>query len=270
MVQFHSFLQDVYQGEYMKFKVISQLICVSALSILSTASFATKWEDSAKVSGFARAFLTGEAIADASITVLETGLIIKTDSSGRFGPFYHPIGKPVTLELSKFGYMTTQSGTILIPPEGLTSPYDNITFQVPTTTVYYLLASMIGATLDEKSCHVTATITAYHKTLDDLPQGEENAVVYLQPSIQPATFYFDIFKEGPLKDKTYPFPTGITKTSADGGVAFFNVPPRPEPYHIIAIKEGVQFTEAQFLCRAGKFINVSPPRGPMALNQPPH
>jgi hypothetical protein len=58
----------------------------------------------------------------------------------------------------------------------------------------------------------------------------------------------------------------LNKTSEDGGVAFFNLPPRDEPYVISAEKSGVKFTEAVFTCKKGVFINISPPRGPMKLN----
>lgn len=221
--------------------------------------------DSAPVSGFARSFLSGEVIPDATVTVLESGLSLKTDKNGRFGPFYHPIGQRITLEITKSGYVTTQSATVTVPAEGLTGPYDNITFQVPSTYVFYLLSKSVGAALDDESCHVTATVTAFHKTMDDIPQGEKDATVMLEPAIKAQPFYFDIFTSGPLKGKTYPFPTGLTVTSDDGGVAFFNVPPSEKPYRMIAVKSGVRFTEAEFMCEKGKFINLSPPRGPSAM-----
>src|SRR5579871_2055260 len=75
--------------------------------------------DTAPISGFARSFLTGEVISDATITVLETGLTLKTDKNGHFGPFYYPIGDKLTLELSKFGYINTQSATVTVPQQGL-------------------------------------------------------------------------------------------------------------------------------------------------------
>lgn len=243
-----------------KYSVLAASIAVSLINVAEA-----RFVDSAPVSGFARSFLSGEVIPDATVTVLESGLSLKTDKNGRFGPFYHPIGQRITLELSKSGYVTTQSATVTVPMEGLTGPYDNITFQVPSTYVFYLLSKSVGAALDDDSCHVTATVTAFHKTMDDIPQGEKDTVVMLEPSIKQAPFYFDIFTSGPLKGKTYPFPTGLAKTSDDGGVAFFNVPPRDKPYHIVAMKEGVQFTDAEFMCEKGKFINLSPPRGPSAL-----
>jgi hypothetical protein len=235
------------------------------IATLTSIAAEARYVDSAPVSGFARSFLTGEVITDASVTVLESGLTLKTDKNGRFGPFYHPIGDRLTLQISKSGYATTQSATVVVPKEGLVGPYDNITFQVPSTYVFYVLSKTVGAKLDDESCHVTATVTAYHKTLDDLPQGEKGAVVMLEPSIKERPFYFDIFTSGPLKGKTYPFPTGLTVTSDDGGIAFFNVPPRNKPYRIVAMKAGVQFSDAEFMCEKGKFVNLSPPRGPSVL-----
>lgn len=238
------------------------LIALSFLFIDS--SHAVIKEITAPVSGFARSFVMGTPLADATITVLETGLKIKTDKKGNFGPFNYPVGKPITLLFEKFGYKTTQSGTIIVPSNGLNGPYDNITFQIPSLETYYLLAAVVGAKIDDNSCHVTSTITAYHKTMDDDPQGEEQAKAVLIPYVNETPFYFDIFTSGPLKGKTNPFTKGLVQTSEDGGVAFFNLPPRVEPYTLTAVKSGVVFSEAHFICRKGMFINISPPRGPMA------
>ncbi|RDI36461.1 carboxypeptidase regulatory-like domain-containing protein [Aquicella lusitana] len=247
-------------------KVIPNALLAAACLSSSLDVFAAN-NGTAPVSGFARSFILGTPLSDATITILETGEKIKTDKQGHFGPIQYPVGKSITLVFEKFGYKTTQSGTVIVPPAGLTGPYDNITFQIPSIETYYLLAGIVGAKIDENSCHVTSTIIAYHKTLDDIPQGEAGAKVTLTPYVNETPFYFDIFKNvpGPLKDKTNPFTKGLTETSEDGGVAFFNLPPRDEPYTISAVKSGVVFTEAQFLCRKGAFINISPPRGPMAL-----
>jgi hypothetical protein len=238
------------------------LSCLTAF--VSHPGFAAATDGTAPFSGFARAFLTGEVLDNATITILETQQKFQTDADGKFGPINYPIGNPITLVISKDGYIQTQSATIVMPKEGLIGPYDNITFQVPSNYVYLFLKTAIGATENPGDCHVTATVLAYHKTMDDLPQGEENATVSLTPYVKQTPFYFDIFKSGPFKDKTYPFPTGITKTSKDGGIAFFNVPARAEPYRMTAAKDGVVFSDAYFICRKDVFINISPPRGPMA------
>ena len=245
-------------------KLLFILLMSMSMIVISNHAFATLQDETAPVSGFARSFVLGTPLADATITILETGLKMKTDSKGRFGPIFYPVGKPITLLFEKFAYKTTQSGTIIVPPGGLTDPYSNITFQIPSLETYYLLAAIVGAKIDENSCHVTTTITAYHKTMDDDPQGEVNARVSIAPYINETPFYFDIFTTGPLKGKTNPFTKGLLQTSEDGGIAFFNLPTRDQPYIISAIKAGVVFSEAQFQCRKGAFINISPPLGPMA------
>lgn len=239
------------------------LTFIFLMTVIANA-FASK-EGFAPVSGFARSFIMGTEIADATITILETGEKIKTDHHGKFGPFDYPIGKPITLMLEKWGYHATQSATIIVPREGLTGPYNNITFQVPSTEAYFLLSAIVGAKEDPNACHIATTITAYHKNMDDDPQGEENAVVSLSGHLDQPVFYFDIFSSGPLKGKTNPFTKGLTATSEDGGLLIFNLPPREKPYVMTAAKPGVLFTETQFLCRKGAFINISPPQGPMAL-----
>tara|TARA_R110000868_G_scaffold244441_8_gene500764 strand:+ start:2066 stop:2830 length:765 start_codon:yes stop_codon:yes gene_type:complete len=246
---------------FKQLSLITAIICLPTLCGLSTAA-ATR---TAPVTGFARSFLIGLDLANAKVTVLETGHKFRTDKRGHFGPFQYPVGQPVTLLFEKWGYKTTQSSTIMVPRGGLAGNYDNITFQAPSLETFYFLSNIVGATIDDNSCHVTSTITAYHKTLHDVPQGEENAVVTLTPAVNEVPFYFGIYESGPLKGKTNPFTRGLTKTSEDGGVAFFNLPPREQPYVMSATKNGVKFSEALFICKKGSFINISPPRGPMVL-----
>jgi len=238
---------------------------VLAIATLTFTTQTIAMVQTAPVSGFARSFIMGTEIANATITILETGEKIKTDKHGKFGPINYPIGKPITLQLEKWEYRTTQTGTFIVPKEGLNGPYNNITFQVPSIESYYLLSAIVGASEDPNSCHVAATITAYHKTLDDDPQGEADATVTLSARLPAPAFYFDIFQSGPLKGKTNPFTKGLKKTSEDGGLLIFNLPPQDRLYTISAEKAGVMFTQAQFWCRKGAFINLSPPQGPMVL-----
>jgi hypothetical protein len=97
--------------------------------------------------------------------------------------------------------------------------------------------------------------------------------VYINPPLpsgSPPPFYFGAFgaNAGPLRNLTDPFIIGLTKTSWDGGVVFFNVPPLSNsdgdflPYTITAEKEGVNFSPAIALCRPGIFVNCGPPWGP--------
>jgi len=238
---------------------------MSLSALLAFSNHAAASEKAAPVSGFARSFLLGTELSDATITVLETGLKLKTDEHGRFGPFLYPVGKPLTMVFNKWGYKTTQSDTVIVPKEGLTGPHNNITFQIPAIETFYMLDLIIGANLDDEKCHVVTTIIANGKTLNDVPQGEENAKLVLSPAVNEPVFYFGIFKDGMFKGKTNPFPKGLTAATEDGGAGFANLPPRDEPYTITAIKDGKKFSSAQFICRKGAFINISPPRGPMVL-----
>lgn len=248
------------------------ILAASLLTIVSHAANPTaataanvKSIKVAPVLGFAQSFLTSAPIPDANITVLETGKVFKTNNKGEFGPILYPVGKRITLVFEKGGYKTTQSATIKVPKEGLTDTYHQISFQVPSTLTFRIFAYIIGATVDENSCHVATTITAKHKTLQDIPQGEIDAYVTLHPKVDVKPFYFDIFKIQPVFNKTNPLTKGLERASEDGGVAFFNLPPSDNLYTISAKKEGLKFSSAQFICRKGAFINISPPRGPSVI-----
>jgi len=218
----------------------------------------------APVGGFTRNFVTTDPILNAKITILESGETITTDNTGHFGPIDWPIGKPITFVIEKIGFRTTQTATMIVPPEGLTSKYNNFSLQPVDSFTFALLTSILGEKLDESKCHVATTVLGFHKTLEDLPQGEKESQIVLMPFSSETPFYFDIFKDGPLKDYPNPFTKGLTQTSADGGVVFANLEPRDDYYTLTAIKPGVGFTQTKFLCRKGVFINVSPPLGPMA------
>jgi hypothetical protein len=241
-------------------KIYKLLPFIALLSHFAYASTGT-----APVSGFARSFIFSSPIEGATITVNETGKTVTTDSEGRFGPIDYPIGKLITLTLSKWGYKTTQSATIIVPKEGLTTRYNNITFQVPSIQTFYILSKLIGATMNDNDCHLTTTVTHYHKTMDDIPQGIPGAQLSFLPKVQARTFYFDIYRSGPLIHKTNPLTKDLTATSEDGGAAIFNLPPRAEPYILYAEKPGVKFTKVMFICKKGAFINISPPQGPSEI-----
>lgn len=216
----------------------------------------------APVSGFARSFLSWAPLQDATITILEKGTQLKTDSNGLFGPFQWPVGEPLTLVLEKEGYQTTQTATITVPPEGLNEPFHNISFQVPSDFAVSLFTYAMGVSVDKNACTIAATITAFNKTMLDVPQGEADAKAVLSPSSEVKPFYFGIFESGLFKHKTNPFNRNLTETSMDGGVIYINIPPRDEPYTLTAVKEGVCFNQVTFFARRGVFVNLSPPLGP--------
>ena len=226
------------------------------------------FKPTAPVTGFAKSFMSSEPIADATITVLESGQQYKTNTDGRFGPIKWPIGSPITLVFEKEGYHKTQSATVIVPAEGLTGPLREISFQVPSHFAFAFMVKATGVTIDPKACQVTGTVTAFEKHLGHLPHGEAGVTVTLTPDTGIKPFYFGIFHWFPLKHKTNPFLRHLTETSADGGFGFLNVPPSEIPYTVTAKKEGIIFSTATFIAnKEGTFINLSPPQGP-ASNTP--
>lgn len=242
-----------------------KLISAIFLSILITQTTIAA-PSTAPVSGFARSFGSGDVITDAKVTILETGENVQLNSKGEFGPIQWPVGKPITFVVEKIGYRTTQTATVIVPPEGLNTDYNNFSLQPVDYFSFGMIAVAMGVTLDENKCHLATTVAAFHKTIKDLPQGEKDATVTLIPNPTSATpYYFDIFKDWPLKNYPNPTTRGLTQTTEDGGVIFANLEPRDEPYVLMAYKPGVSFTQMSFICRKGMFINASPPRGPVVL-----
>ena len=99
---------------------------LSAITLFAAEPSEASAPGMAPVSGFARSFILGSEISNATITILETGKKLQSDNHGKFGPFDYPIGKPITLVIEKWEYHTTQSPTVIVPPEGLTSPHKNL------------------------------------------------------------------------------------------------------------------------------------------------
>lgn len=224
----------------------------------------------ALVSGFARSFISGQPIVDATITVLENDqLQFKTDSSGKFGPFEWPVGTSLTLVFEKpgsfwSGYKKIQTATLTVPPEGINNEnfLKNISFQVPSNMAYKFLSFAMGETEDPLACQIAATVTPPNTTLDDIPQGVEGVTVSLSPKVDAKTFYFGIF---PIIRKTNPFIKTLKATSLDGGVAFINVP--PGDYTMKSEKDNIPFSEVKIKAREGMIVNASPPQGPTMLQE---
>jgi hypothetical protein len=219
----------------------------------------------APISGFARGYVTGDPIPEATITVLETGRTLKTDRDGKYA-FHHPVGARLTLQLTKLGFEPVQTDTVVVPASGLTGPHDNIALQALLKLEYELFQAAIGMRPDPRMCHVATTIAAAGKTVYDHFQGEPGARLVLDPEAPTPAFYFAAFGDkGPLAYQSNPFVRTLEATSQDGGAAVFNLPPRDELYTLTAVKPGVRFSEAKIWCRPGSFINVSPPRGPTVI-----
>ncbi len=229
------------------------------------------------ITGFAQNFVTDARIGNATIKVLETGKFYKTDADGSFS-FCEKIGQVMTLTLNKRGFHEVQSATYIVPTQGFQGPYNEITFQVPGGLTYqfmkFVISSLRKIKLDPNKCTVVTTITAYHKTLSDDPQGVPDAKISIHninysnitvDNLKP--YYFGIIKFGPLKGKSNIFTSYLTKTSLDGGVLIYNLPAQTEKnlYVLSAIKANKEFTNIKVWCRAGALINVSPPDGPTVL-----
>ncbi len=208
-----------------------------------------------------RVLASRQPIPEVDLTILETGETFKSDKDGKFTLNY-PVGETITLVASKPWFRTIQTATIKVPPEGLTGPHHSIGIEMFDQTTFLFLAMVMGKFIDESKCHVFTMISAYNKTLDDLPQGEADATVELIPATSETPYYFDIFKDGPFKDYINPFTWGLTKTTAAGDVVFANVEPSDIPYTVKASKAGVIFSEAQFICQKGMFIELNTPHGP--------
>ncbi len=219
----------------------------------------------APIAGFTRSFPFNKPIPNGVVTILETGQIIPVTDEGKFGPFDYPAGKRITLVYSKEGYHPVQSGTFLVPAEGFNAPNNNITFQVPANWVYQILIHATGASLKPGFCHVVTTVTPSNMTLHVAPQGIPGAKIVVTPTISDPPFYFDMFHFWPLYAETNPFTRGLTETTEDGGVGLMNVPPSDKLYRMTATKPGLAFSEVQFWCRKDVLINISPPKGPVAI-----
>lgn len=222
----------------------------------------------ALVSGFARSFPTSRPIANATITALENEqLKLRTDLKGQFGPFPWPIGQPLTLVCEKpgsfwSGFTTTQTATLIVPPEGLNDPdmHKNISFQVPSHMSYKFLSLAMGVDVDSEACQIAATITPPNITLNDCPQGVEGVTVSLSPDPNCESFYFGII---PFFHKTNPFTRRLKTTSLDGGVVLMNV---PEGDYLMEAKKGEKvFSTVRIKARKGILVNASPPHGPTLL-----
>ncbi|CAM4505626.1 MAG: hypothetical protein LEGION0403_FIIPPAGN_01944 [Legionella sp.] len=221
-------------------------------------------QQTALVSGFARSFVSGNAISGGLVWPLgakEEG--IYTDEEGKFSIEW-PIGQPITLVFEKpgsywSGYKTTQSATFIVPPEGINDKnyLKNISFQVPSEMAYSFIQWASGFTQSPGKAQIAATVTPPNMTLDDIPQGIDGVKVRLSPEVESTPFYFGIF---PLTHKTNPFDRSLTSTSLDGGILFTNVP--PGEYDLYAEKEGYVFSKVHIIAQADVLVNASPPNGP--------
>ena len=190
-------------------------------------------------------------IEGATISILEfPDKRMVTGADGHFAFDGIPVGSEVSLVLEHPDYHLEQTGTHVVPPEGL----ERITFQGVTNDVYAALAAILGITPDEEgACQMPTTVTRTGKPLyDPGAHGEAGATVTIDPPL-PA-------EHGPIyfNSRVIPDPS-LTETSDDGGVLYIQVP--PGEYVMTATKAGAEFRQVKFKCRPGVLVNASPPWG---------
>lgn len=214
----------------------------------------------ASVSGDAIPFNhSDQRVAGATISIVEfPEQRFVTGSDGHFQFDGIPVGAEVSLVLEHPDYHLIQTGTHVVPSEGL----ERITFQAVTYDVYAALGALLGIVPDEEhACQMPTTVTRVGRSLyDPGAHGEAGATVTIEPplSAEHGPIYFD---ESVLPDPSR------SETSEDGGVLFVQVP--PGEYVLTAHKPGVEFVQLAMKCRAGVLVNASPPWGLQALAAQP-
>lgn len=210
----------------------------------------------ASVSGDAIPFNGGNRrIEGATVHILEIPeKRMVTGGDGHFAFDGIPVGSEVSLVLEHPDYHLIQTGTHVVPPEGL----ERITFQAVPHDVYAGLAALLGIVPDEEhACQMPTTVTRVGKSLyDPGAHGEAGATVTIEPPL-PREHGPIYFNESVLPDPTR------TETSEDGGVLYIQVP--PGEYVLTAHKPGVEFVQLKMKCRPGVLVNASPPWGLQAL-----
>lgn len=99
-----------------------------------------------------------------------------------------------TFQLHKDGYPITQSATLEVPLTGLSSHQDQPTLQGPNDVMFEALKLALwadtGIKVEDDKCQLVVTVCAFNKTLFDLPQGEPNSTVMIDPPIANTPYYF--------------------------------------------------------------------------------
>ena len=172
---------------------------------------------------------------------------------------------------------------------------NEISFQVPLRITYKLLetlgSSVYGVEVDKNSCHLAVTALApkpaareqfftepaYNysdlclnrntlrpavETLFDCPHGASNVTFHSSPH---STFIHYLG----VKDncKTDLLSTGLTSTTRDGGAILFNMTARKSVGRLNAYQHNLLHIGTHYyLCEPGRIINISPPQGPIGLD----
>lgn len=211
----------------------------------------------ASVSGDAIPFDDGPdgRVAGAEIWILEQpDRRLTTGADGHFSFEGIEVGSEVTLVMEHPDYHLIQTGTHVVPAEGIA----RLTFQAVSYDVYDAFAAIVGVVPDEEgACQIPTTVTRVGKSIyDPGAHGEAGAVVTIDPPLSS--------EHGPIYFNSSVIPDrSLSETSDDGGVVFIQVP--PGEYVLTATKPGVEFVEVRVKCRAGVLVNASPPWGLQAL-----
>jgi len=199
--------------------------------------------------------LEWKSITGGTVGVLgEPSVLSATGHSGMFEIDGIPACTPLTLVFEHPQIHAVQTGALFVANDDLV----NVTLQTPDLGTYDLFVGMAGIEPDPARCQIATTVTrAANAGYGPCHAcGEPDATVSLwppDPSSQ-GPVYFQLESNGII----YPSPS-LTATTADGGVLFANV--TPGDYLLVAHKDGFVSTPARVTCRAGWFVNASPPYG---------
>lgn len=225
------------------------LLCTVLLASCSDGDDAPA---TATVSGDAIPFNYSDLrVEGATVSILEfPEKSMVTGADGHFSFDGIPVGAEVSLVLEHPDYHLIQTGTHVVPPEGL----ERITFQAVTNEVYAALGALLGVVPDEEhACQMPTTVTRIGRSLyDPGAHGEEHATVTIDPPL-PAEHGPIYFNEQVIPDRSR------TETSDDGGVLYVQVP--AGEYVLTAHKPGAEFVQVKMKCRPGVLVNASPPYG---------
>jgi hypothetical protein len=195
-------------------------------------------------------------IEGARVTILELPgreAFTAADSSFVFDDV--PVGCEVSLVLEAEGRPPIQTGTHVVPAEGI----ERLTFQTPDFYTRDLLERFARTNADERMCQIATTATRLGNSLyDSTPgaHGEPGVTISIDPlpSLVDGPIYFEMVRYNVI----YPLRT-LTETTYDGGVLFLNV--TPGRYTLRAQKADTEFVDVDIKCRAGYIVNASPPWG---------
>jgi hypothetical protein len=116
-------------------------------------------------------------LAGFDISVIETGDVWTTDSQGMLYLNYS-VGQMLSFVIkAQDFYHETQSGTVIVPPGGLTGDQNQVALQVPNDFIYELFKLSTNGHKSDSKCQVVVTVCNKNATVFSFPQGIPGAVV---------------------------------------------------------------------------------------------